>query len=70
MDKTNKFDFKTYIARSMRMSGFLMHRGFRLLNIGPCYDAPNKDVYYFKNTPELLNAIQDYKNLKMKVGKF
>jgi len=68
MDKTNRFDFKIYVARSMRMSGYLMQRGFRLRSIGPCFDMPNKDVYYFKNSPELLEAVKDYKETKMKEG--
>lgn len=64
MSKTNKYDFLIYVARSMRMSGYLMLRGFRLLNIEQSRDMPTRDVYYFKNCPELLEAIKDYKKLK------
>jgi len=64
MIDANRYNFKTYVARSMRMSGYLMQRGFRLLNISPCHDMIDKDVYFFKNSPELLEAIKDYKAMK------
>jgi hypothetical protein len=56
MDKTIKM--KTIF--NQRLCGFLQMKGFILVDMKPNNNGNGKNVFYFKETPELLSAIQDY----------
>ena len=43
--------------RSMKTAALLMLKGFRLLEIQPSKKNPYFDVYCFRQTPELTNAL-------------
>lgn len=44
-----------------RCAGYLMQRGFVLVESKPDKFNPGKTVFFFNKTPELLQAIEDYK---------
>lgn len=46
---------------SQRLAGYLMMRGFILINMRPNNDGSGKNVFFFKTTPELESAINEYK---------
>lgn len=48
----------------MRLAGYLMQRGFVLVDIGTNRNNPNKLVFYFKNSDELHSAIKDYNEIE------
>jgi hypothetical protein len=56
-------EFKTYIVRSQRLAGFLMQKGFKLHNIIPNRDLPEKHVFLFTNSEPLRQSVEEYKNL-------
>lgn len=43
-----------------RLAGYLMTRGFILEAIGPNPKDPIKHVFYFRDTPDIQQAIQNY----------
>lgn len=49
----------TYIVKNMRLAGKLMTRGFVLKDMKPDNDGSGRNVFLFKNSPELINAIND-----------
>lgn len=57
------FSFSTYIVRSRKLSYFLQFKNFRLLGTQPNKDNPNWQVFLFKNSPELREAINEYREL-------
>lgn len=46
----------------MRLAGHLMTLGFILLDISPNVRTPCKNVFYFKDSPQIQEAIQNYIN--------
>jgi hypothetical protein len=54
----NKTVMKTIY--NQRLCGFLQMRGFILVDIKPNKNGNGKNVFFFKETPELLAAIQEY----------
>ena len=61
--ENNKYNFDFYYARSQRMAGFLMMKGFRLLSLDPDRDYQQRNVFKFFNNQLLLDAIELYKQL-------
>ena len=51
---------------NMRLAGYLMQRGFVLLDMKPNTNAPHKNVFYFTDTAEVKTAISDYLQRKDK----
>lgn len=49
---------------SLRLAGYLMFNGFRIKRIHHNLKEIDKDVYLFEDTPELENAMLEYKRLK------
>lgn len=45
---------------SLRLAGILMSRGFNLLGMSQNTQRTDKNVFYFKDTPQLHEAIQQY----------
>lgn len=56
MDKTIKM--KTIY--NQRLCGYLQLNGFILVDLKPNKNGNGKNVFFFKETPELLTAIQEY----------
>lgn len=55
-------DYKTYKQIfSLRLAGYLMMNGFPIKRIHHNLKVKNKDVYLFEDTPELLQAMLEYK---------
>lgn len=55
MEKKFKYIF------SLRLAGYLMTKGFRILRINHNLNVDGKDVYVFEDTPELCKAMSEYK---------
>ena len=49
---------------SLRLAGYLMQRGFRIIRIHHNLKDKDKDVYLFDDTLELEKAMLEYKQLK------
>lgn len=49
---------------SLRLAGFLMMHGHRIIRINHNLDTPNKDVYVFIDTPELCAAMSEYTKIQ------
>lgn len=47
---------------NMRLAGYLMNKGFILVNMLPNEKQLDKNVFYFKNTVQIQQAIQNYLN--------
>lgn len=45
---------------SQRLAGYLMMRGFVLINIRRNENGSGKNVFYFKDSQELSTAMKDY----------
>ena len=57
-DKKFKYIF------SLRLAGFLMMNGFRILRINHNLQKKDKDVYVFENSNELYKMMEKYKEIK------
>ena len=47
---------------SLKLAGFLMMNGQRIIRINHNLDVSNKDVYVFIDTPVLCQLMSDYSN--------
>lgn len=57
-----KEKIKTQIVFNQKLSGYLMLRGFVLVDMRPDTHGSGRNVFFFKDSPELHKAIDDYKN--------
>ncbi|MED4016976.1 DUF5659 domain-containing protein [Sutcliffiella cohnii] len=55
---------KNYIVFSMRLAGYLMLNGCRLMKIKPSKDNPDKKVYIFPNTQEVMDHVEQYTKMR------
>ena len=51
---------KPFIAYSNRLAGFLLLNNQKLLRVRPNIQDISKDVYIFKNCPEIETLLADY----------
>lgn len=49
---------------SQKLAAYLMDRGFVLCDMKRDSKGTGKNVFYFKNSPELIDAIFEYGNRK------
>lgn len=56
-------------VRSLRLAGYLMLHGFRILRINHNLKVKGKDVYVFKQSKELSDCIFEYINTRTKEDK-
>ena len=49
---------------SLKLAGFLMMNGQRIIRINHNLNVSNKDVYVFVDTPELCQLMSEYSNKK------
>lgn len=47
---------------TQKLAGYLMLRGFVLIRSEPRNDKSGRNVFFFNKTPELIQAIRDYRN--------
>lgn len=47
---------------SLKLAGFLMQNGQRIIRINHNLNVPDKDVYVFVDTPELCQLMSEYSN--------
>lgn len=57
-------DNKPQIIFNQRLCGFLMQKGFVLMDMRPDTNGSGRNVFFFKNTKELHEAIAEYKALQ------
>lgn len=55
---------------SLKLAGYLMMNGHRIIRINHNLNIPNKDVYVFNDTPELCRAMSDYSNRNSKENNY
>ena len=55
---------KDYIIFNQRLAGYLMQQGFILLNMKESKSNKGKNVFVFRESQELLNAVDNYKSTK------
>lgn len=51
---------------NQRMSGYLMMKGFVLADMRPNEDGSGKNVFYFKESNDLLSAMKEYIEIRNK----
>ena len=54
---------------SLKMAGWLMLNGFRIIRINHNLQKQNKDVYVFINSKELENCMETYSSFNIKNSK-
>jgi hypothetical protein len=47
---------------SLKLAGYCMMHGQRIIRINHNLNVPNKDVYVFVDTPELCQLMSEYSN--------
>lgn len=52
---------EVYVVKHLRMTTYLMGLGFRLIRTHEDRNNPKFNVFIFKDTKELRQAMQDYK---------
>lgn len=57
---TSNADKKSFIVYSQKMAGYLMQRGFVLINMQPDLKKTGRNVFFFKDTSQLKSAINEY----------
>ena len=53
-------------VKSLKLAGYLMQRGFRILRVEPNVKFKEKDVYVFEQSDKLSDCIFEYINLRTK----
>ena len=61
--ENNKPELKTFYVKAMKLAGFLMQKGFVLHGVKP-EENSNRNLFLFTNSPQLLKAIEQYKQIK------
>lgn len=56
----NNTDKQSYIVYNQRMAGYLMQKGFVLIDMRPDLKNTRRNVFLFNDTPQLKSAIDEY----------
>lgn len=51
---------QTKVILSMKLAGYLMQRGFRLIRNAPDRKNPSYDIYLFRDSDMIREAIDEY----------
>lgn len=51
---------KSFIIYSQKMAGYLMQKGFVLVDMQPDLKKSGRNVFFFKDSPQLKSAIDEY----------
>ena len=62
MKETKKYEY----VKSLRLAGWLMQNGFRILRINHNLEVKGKDVYVFEQSEKLSDCIFEYINKRTK----
>ena len=62
MKKEQKYEY----VKSLRLAGWLMYNGFRILRINHNLKVQGKDVYVFEQSEKLSDCIFEYINTRTK----
>ena len=57
---TNTNEKKTFIVYSQKLAGYLMQKGFVLVDMQPNLKHMGRNVFFFGNTPQLKSVIDEY----------
>ena len=60
----NKTKMKTIF--SQKLCGYLLMKGFVLVNMSPNKNGNGKNVFYFNDSQDLNQAIEDYSSVSVK----
>ena len=63
--KEKKYEY----VKSLRLAGWLMYHGFRILRINHNLEVKGKDVYVFEQSKKLSDCIFEYINKRTKEKK-
>jgi hypothetical protein len=55
---------ENYVIKTIAMTKFLTDKGFEIVDTLPNIFEPKKVVWLFKNTPELMEAMRQYKPIE------
>lgn len=66
MDKSKKYEY----VKSLRLAGWLMLHGFRILRINHNLEVKGKDVYVFEQSKKLSDCIFEYINKRTKENNY
>lgn len=61
MNKGEKQMKKMITIFSQELAGILMQKGFVLVDMKPNTNGSGKNVFYFNNSPKLLEIVEEYK---------
>lgn len=53
-----------YVVKTQVLATYLMQKGFRLIKLQQDRNDKNRNIYLFKNSNKLRNAITEYTNNK------
>ena len=56
------------MIRSMRLAGFLMYKGYKIINMSKDKFNNDRKLFWFATTPELIETIREYNRLNEKRG--
>ena len=59
-EEINVVERKTFPVYSQKLAGFLMMRGFILVNIAPNQQCLSKNVFFFWDSPHIQKEIKKY----------
>lgn len=51
---------KNFIVYSQKLTGYLMQKGFVLIDMRPDLKKSGRNVFFFNDTPQLKSAIDEY----------
>ena len=51
---------KSFIVYSQKMAGYLMQKGFVLIDMQPDLKKSGRNVFFFMDTPQLKSSIDEY----------
>lgn len=66
MKEIKKYEY----VKSLRLAGWLMQNGFRILRINHNLEVKEKDVYVFEQSDKLSDCIFEYINKRTKEKKY
>ena len=66
MKETKKYEY----VKSLRLAGWLMLHGFRILRINHNLEVKGKDVYVFEQSEKLSDCIFEYINKRTKENNY
>lgn len=55
---------ENYVIKTIAMTKYLTDKGFEIVDTLPNIFEPKKVVWLFKNTPELMEAMRQYKPIE------